>query len=111
MNIFESLENLNVSEECFDEIMKIVEGYINELKNETIEKTLDKRNDQYKDLRASGKDKEASKEGRKYYKAFEIAKARARKKGLNLISTDKGEHVHTRLDGEKGGVTHYSRVK
>ena len=28
MNIFESLENLNVSEECFDDIMGIVEGVI-----------------------------------------------------------------------------------
>ena len=30
MDIFESLENLNVSEECFDEIMDIVEEIINE---------------------------------------------------------------------------------
>ena len=30
MDIFESLENLNVSEECFDEIMGIVEELINE---------------------------------------------------------------------------------
>ena len=31
MNIFESLENLNVSEECFDEIMGLVEEVINEV--------------------------------------------------------------------------------
>ena len=30
MNIFESLENLNVSEECFDEIMGIVEELLSE---------------------------------------------------------------------------------
>ena len=30
MNIFESLENLNVSEECFDEIMSIVEDLLGE---------------------------------------------------------------------------------
>ena len=30
-NIFESLENLNISEECFDEIMGIVEEIINEV--------------------------------------------------------------------------------
>ena len=30
MNIFESLENLNVSEECFDEIMGIVEDILSE---------------------------------------------------------------------------------
>lgn len=31
MNIFERLENLNVSEECFDDILSIVEEYINEV--------------------------------------------------------------------------------
>ena len=30
MDIFESLENLNVSEECFDEIMGIVEDMLSE---------------------------------------------------------------------------------
>lgn len=30
MNIFESLENLNVSEECFDDILNIVEDLLNE---------------------------------------------------------------------------------
>ena len=34
MNIFESLENLNVSEECFNDIVGIVEEYINELKDD-----------------------------------------------------------------------------
>ena len=34
MNIYESLENLNVSEECFDEIMGIVEEIINEVSDE-----------------------------------------------------------------------------
>ena len=32
MDIFENLENLNVSEECFDEIMDMVEEFINETK-------------------------------------------------------------------------------
>ena len=31
MSIFESLENLNVSEECFDDIMDLVEEIINEV--------------------------------------------------------------------------------
>ena len=31
MGIFEQLENLNVSEECFDDILGIVEEYINEV--------------------------------------------------------------------------------
>ena len=34
MNIFESLENLNVSEECFDEIMGIVETLVGKYKKE-----------------------------------------------------------------------------
>lgn len=34
MNIFESLENLNVSEECFNDIMGIVEKLITEADNE-----------------------------------------------------------------------------
>lgn len=40
MNIFESLENLNVSEECFDEIMGLVEELLNE---DNIEKYIVKR--------------------------------------------------------------------
>jgi hypothetical protein len=32
MDIFESLENLNVSEECFEEIMDMVEGLVGEIK-------------------------------------------------------------------------------
>ena len=39
MNIFESLENLNVSEECFDEIMGIVETLI----GESLQKQIDKK--------------------------------------------------------------------
>ena len=34
MNIFESLENLNVSEECFDEIMGIVEDIYDSVLNQ-----------------------------------------------------------------------------
>ena len=32
MSIFESLENLNVSEECFDDIMRIVEDIFSQIK-------------------------------------------------------------------------------
>ena len=42
MDIFESLENLNVSEECFDEIMGLVEGILSEdLPNYIKKKKLD----------------------------------------------------------------------
>lgn len=34
MNIFENLENLNVSEECFDAILNIIKKYINESNND-----------------------------------------------------------------------------
>ena len=34
MNIFESLENLNVSEECFNSIINMVEEIINEVSDE-----------------------------------------------------------------------------
>ena len=53
MNIFESLENLNVSEECFDEIMGIVERWID---NHTVgevrkiaKNALDTRNSKYQE--------------------------------------------------------------
>ena len=42
MDIFESLENLNVSEECFKNIIELVEEYINELRDETIRNASDK---------------------------------------------------------------------
>lgn len=38
MNIFESLENLNVSEACFNDILNIVEEIISETKKESKEK-------------------------------------------------------------------------
>ena len=48
MDIFESLENLNVSEECFDEIMGLVEEemekkYRSGLKDSTIDSLIQKR--------------------------------------------------------------------
>ena len=42
MNIFESLENLNVSEECFDEIMGIVEELLSEGWADILQKNPDK---------------------------------------------------------------------
>lgn len=43
MDILESLENLNVSEECFDDIMGIVEEVINEIDNSTVASMYKKR--------------------------------------------------------------------
>ena len=43
MSIFENLENLNVSEECFNSIMDIVEEIIYETSAEKIQAVADKR--------------------------------------------------------------------
>ena len=50
MDIFESLENLNVSEECFDDIMGIVEEIINEVSDRKIRKCSDIKKDRSKIL-------------------------------------------------------------
>ena len=59
MDIFESLENLEVSEACFDEIMDIVEEVINELnkyeqykvdKDPKLKKELENRQEALKDI-------------------------------------------------------------
>ena len=56
MDIFESLENLNVSEECFEDIVGLVEEYINELYPATtknVKKAYDRRVKQHnKNVRA-----------------------------------------------------------
>ena len=41
MDIFESLENLNVSEECFKNIIELVEEYISELNDGTYRRMKD----------------------------------------------------------------------
>ena len=51
MNIFESLENLNVSEECFDGIMGLVEEYISERNKENKEKKNEWEKDSATDLK------------------------------------------------------------
>ena len=43
MSIFEDLENLNVSEECFNNIVDIIEEYINELELSVIDRWYPKR--------------------------------------------------------------------
>ena len=44
MDIFENLENLNVSEECFDDIMSIVEEVINEVSKDYLNDKREKAN-------------------------------------------------------------------
>lgn len=40
MDIFESLENLNISEECFNDILNLVEEYISEVKANTLRRAI-----------------------------------------------------------------------
>lgn len=54
MSIFESLESLNVSEECFDDIIGIVEELLGESTNDIIEK-------KWKEARDAGNKEEADK--------------------------------------------------
>ena len=61
MDIFESLENLNVSEECFNDIVGLVEEYINELDKSTIQSYISKRDENAKD--AEKKFEQAKKQG------------------------------------------------
>ena len=57
MNIFESLENLNVSEECFDDIMGIVEELLSEdIKSEVYKKVAPEK--RYELLQKVDKNKE-----------------------------------------------------
>ena len=68
MDIFEYLESLNVSEECFNSIINIVEKYINEMKPETYGSAMAERRNRFmKDINKNDelKDKyiEAKKSG------------------------------------------------
>jgi hypothetical protein len=108
MDIFESLENLQVSEACFEDIVGLVEEYINELKNSTIEKTLDAHRDRIMNATAKGESDPVDTE--KYYKSTDRAEKRAREKGQAFSLTDRGKHIHSKLVGDKNGVLHYKRV-
>ena len=48
MPILENFENLSISEECFNEILNLVEEYINEVSDKVIAKVYNKRLDNYK---------------------------------------------------------------
>ena len=43
MSIFESLEKLPVSEACFNDVVSLVESYINELDEETVDRAREER--------------------------------------------------------------------
>lgn len=54
MSIFESLESLNVSEECFKHIVSLIEGDIIDFAQKRKEKVLDKNAHKMSDLIQSG---------------------------------------------------------
>jgi len=79
MDIFESLENLNVSEKCFDEIMGIVEEYINEISKEaadavSLQRYINRReaDDQYSKTGDSRDEKKLEDANFKKYKNSEL---------------------------------------
>lgn len=90
MNIFESLENLPVSEECFDDIMGLVEEFINELDKETIKSFIKKRGEQKTE--AEKKFNKAKAEGTATHALLndwlkKVSKyQRAREKGMQAIN-------------------------
>ena len=59
MSIFEDLENLNVSEECFDDIMGIVEEIISEFDENKKVATVKKRIDNLVDATKAAKESNA----------------------------------------------------
>jgi hypothetical protein len=92
MDIFESLENLEVSEACFNDLMNIVEEIINELKDTTIAKVYNKRYGQYKDASLAARDNMSDLNLNNYYKTSDKLE-----KNINLgLKRDKklGKNVY-----------------
>ena len=88
MNIFENLENLNVSEECFEDIMGIVEETLSESTWEQIKKVhgeYDPSN--YKLYQAARNSEQNERKSRLERKFSEIVKDR----NVNLKPKSKGE--------------------
>lgn len=105
MDIFESLENLEISEECFDEIMDMVEEIIDETNKEKIQKTLDVRaynagradGNQWHHGQKSNKNKEDKK---KYDRLLDLIKKRVARKGEYLNSYDTSKYIKGFDDAE-----------
>lgn len=85
MDIFESLESLNVSEECFDEISSLVEEYINEyIKQSKMQQLADvyiKRKNNVKDA-PEGPEKEEAQ--RKLNRNMDLTDNKIERSGSNL---------------------------
>ncbi len=108
MNIFENLENLNVSEECFDEIMGIVEDIINEMNPFTVGKVnaLRKKNvdDAVERVKSDPRDhfiQQASKAIDKLHKNQDLSRKYVQHKTGNSLKDIDDVHNFTKKTGEK----------
>ena len=77
MNIFESLENLNVSEECFNDIVQLVEYFISEEELD-MEKVYN-----------SGRRHYATQIKKNYLEKLKMLKKSLKKQEVRLIRQDK----------------------
>lgn len=103
MDIFENLENLNVSEECFDNIMDIMEEYLDE---STLEDQKGKALQALKELRATynagrrhfeKQDRKLPGVTKKAERDFEEARSKVHdteNKIRNFMKTPEGEKAH-----------------
>ena len=101
MDIFESLENLNVSEECFEDIAGLVEEYLNETSDKKAQRVLDAALQRYnRDSYLAGikllqGDKSGEAEGEaaqdKYIKHIQLQQKRAKRLGKKLVQ-DSQDH-------------------
>lgn len=83
------------------------ESQINELDNKTVEKTLDKRQDQYYDAQAEGKKDD------KYEKSLDLAQKRAERNDEILTQDKKGNHVHypnESIEELKGQISQLTKI-
>lgn len=101
MDIFESLENLNVSEECFEDIIGIVEAIINEVSDEYINKHWDKIADKLGDEKEyADKIEKRYKDGWSCYNFDDVLRSRSRVK-----------KVEDRKDKYENAVRRYKELK
>ena len=86
MNIFENLENLNVSEECFKSIVDIIEGIINETSPEARQSLISGRTNQAADADIAAKTAAAM---------FRIAQSNARS---DLRNSGRGSELRNNME-------------
>ena len=98
-NVFESLENLNVSEKCYNDIMNIVEEIINEVSKDTVEKAKAKLAS--KQVRASLNKLEYNGNDSKEIEKLEKEQEEANKKNDRFEATKRKWEFSKKLKGDK----------